>query len=301
MTHKQSQIEIVIDERETILYDKCSEILLNKPETTSETPTIRISKCVLHLGDIAFRLHTPETCSKEILLFERKSLTDLLASIKDGRYKEQSHRLINASPLLSHNIIYLIEGIFTTLKHSSDKSKIISCMTSLNFFKGFSILKTASLNESAEYLISIAIKIVRDLRNGKPLPIINKPCRTINENVVVVVAKEEEENKDSEMPITMAGDSNTEISSADYCSVVKSVKKENVSKENISEIVLCQIPGISSITAMAIMKHFTNFSDFYQKFRENPNILESIMIQQSNGKKRKISKTSIQKIKEYLF
>ena len=285
MTHKQSQIEIVIDERETAIYDKCSEIL-----SKTTTNPVRLSKCVLHLGDIVFRLHTPDTPYKEIILFERKSLTDLLASIKDGRYKEQSHRLVNASPLLAHNIVYLIEGIFTTLKHPSDKSKILSCMTSLNFFKGFSILKTASLNESAEYLVSIATKIIRDLRDGKPLPAINKPCMTMGD--VNVAASAEGEVNTAEII--------QEISSADYCSVVKAVKKENITKENIGEIVLCQIPGISSITAKTIMGGFTSFSDFYGKFRETPELLDNVMIIQANGKGRKISRTSIQKIKEYL-
>jgi len=296
MTHKQCQIEIVVDERENTLYDKCSEIL-SKGSAASDTPPIRLSKCVLHLGDIAFRLHdvphdAPAPTPREILLFERKSLTDLLASIKDGRYKEQSHRLINATPLLAHNIVYVIEGIYTTLKNPADKSKIISCMTSLGFFKGFSVLKTASLNETAEYLMSMAGKMVRDLREGKPLPAINKPCRTTGVGG---------EGESSEEAGVAAVGVIQEISSADYCGVVKAVKKENVLRENIGEIVLCQIPGISSVTAKAIMAEFTSFSEFYGKLRENPEWLDGLVILQGNGKGRKISRTSVQKIREYLL
>lgn len=283
MTHKQSRIEIIIDERETSLYDKCSEIL-----SKNDNSNVQITKRVLHLGDIAFHLHVSDASSsaeisdnpnpnpKEIILFERKSLTDLLASIKDGRYKEQSHRLVNASPLIAHNIVYIIEGIYTTLKNPADKTKILSCITSLNFFKGFSILKTASLNETAEYLIAISQKIVRDLRDGKPLPQINKSCRT-------------------------TPDESESASAIDYCSVIKQVKKENVTRENIGEIVLCQIPGISSITAIAIMKHFESFSDFYGKLRENPSLLDGMCVLQGNGKERKISRTCIQNIREYLL
>ena len=62
---------------------------------------------------------------------------------------------------------------------------------------------------------------------------------------------------------------NTELTNklkpADYCNVVKKVKKDNVTPGNIGEIILCQIPGISSITAIAIMKHFDNFPDFINK------------------------------------
>ena len=92
-----------------------------------------------------------------------------------------------------------------------------------------------------------------------------------------------------------------EVSAVDYCSVVKQVKKENVTRENIGEIVLCQIPGISSVTATAIMKHFENFSDFYGKLRENPSLLDGMCVLQGNGKERKISRTCIQNIKEYLL
>jgi ERCC4-type nuclease len=245
---------------------------------------------------MVFKLYTvcDDPAPREILLFERKSLNDLLASIKDGRYKEQSHRLINASPLLAHNIVYVIEGIYTTLKNPTDKSKIISCMTSLGFFKGFSVLKTASLNETAEYLMAMSGKMVRDLREGKSLPAINKPCRTMGAGVGTGGEGGVESSEDAVGVIQ-------EISSADYCGVVKAVKKENVLRENIGEIVLCQIPGISSVTAKAVMSEFTSFSEFYGKLRENPEWLDSLVIIQGNGKGRKISRTSVQKIKEYLL
>ena len=45
----------------------------------------------------------------ELVLFERKSLSDLAASIKDGRYSEQSLRL-SATLTPNHNIVYIIEG-----------------------------------------------------------------------------------------------------------------------------------------------------------------------------------------------
>ena len=59
----------------------------------------------LPLGDVIICGNNKE----EKILIERKSLSDLAASIKDGRYEEQSYRL-NGSPYHNHNIIYLIEG-----------------------------------------------------------------------------------------------------------------------------------------------------------------------------------------------
>jgi len=58
---------------------------------------------------------------KDILLFERKSFSDLLSSIKDGRYEEQSYRLLNSGEFPPHSIFYLIEGMFSQLRAPSDK------------------------------------------------------------------------------------------------------------------------------------------------------------------------------------
>jgi ERCC4-type nuclease len=91
---------------------------------------------------------------------------------------------------------------------------------------------------------------------------------------------------------------------ANYCTVVKKVKKDNVTPENIGEIILCQIPGISSVTAIAIMKKFANFHDFIQELQKNPMCIDNIVC--NNGKNgeektRKISKTSLDNIRKYLL
>ena len=60
----------------------------------------------LDLGDYIIY---DEKYEKDLIIFERKTLSDLESSIKDGRYSEQSLRLSSKS-LHNHNIIYLIEG-----------------------------------------------------------------------------------------------------------------------------------------------------------------------------------------------
>jgi ERCC4-type nuclease len=64
---------------------------------------IVLSKEVLPLGDILFKTDN----DTDILLIERKSFSDLLSSIKDGRYEEQSYRILNSSGLHPHSIFYL--------------------------------------------------------------------------------------------------------------------------------------------------------------------------------------------------
>ena len=78
-------------------------IVLNE---TSKTKVIIIQKN-LDIGDYVFY---DEVNEQPLLIIERKSLSDLESSIKDGRYKEQSFRL-NEAPIINHNIIYLLISI----------------------------------------------------------------------------------------------------------------------------------------------------------------------------------------------
>ena len=91
---------------------------------------------------------------------------------------------------------------------------------------------------------------------------------------------------------------NTE-QSTNYCDVIKSVKKENITKENIGEIMLMQIPGISSVLAKAILSRFSSFSDFINKVNTEPGCLNG-MTYESKGKERKINKSCLENIVHYL-
>ena len=128
-------MQIIIDNREHALIESC-----NKYISTITKSTITIEIQTLQLGDIVIR-HK----EKDVLCIERKTIQDLLASIKDGRYQEQSHRLSNASGVPTHNVIYIIEGFLSSVS-IFEKKLVLSTMTSLNVFKGFSVLRTANVH-----------------------------------------------------------------------------------------------------------------------------------------------------------
>jgi ERCC4-type nuclease len=90
------------------------------------------------------------------------------------------------------------------------------------------------------------------------------------------------------------------LDAQDYCAVVKRVKKENITKENISNIMLCQIPGISDITANAIFQKFKTITELIITIKQDPACLDDVKTIMSNGKSRKISKSSIQSILDFL-
>ena len=270
-------MKIIVDERERALYDR-----LDARLSSLKTPSFAIlEKRVLPLGDIL--IETDE--GKKVMLIERKTYTDLLASIKDGRYEEQSYRLIHSSGYPLHSVVYLLEGLFSQLRTPLEKKIVYSSMTSLHFFKGFSLHKTSTVDETAEWLIFTADKIEREFGKGRiPYYLTQTFAGTLR------LRDQEDTNVTHK----------EEPSGSNYCSVVKKVKKENVTPENIGEIVLCQIPGISSVTAMAIMSKFTSFNHFMQELQSNPHCIDTFTAT-SNGKVRKISKSSLENIRQYLL
>ena len=106
------------------------------------------------------------------------------------------------------------------------------------------------------------------------------------ENIPEVEGTEEDQVVDTQPP--------------NYCNFVKKVKKDNITPENIGEIILCQIPGISSVTAITIMKKYVTFPKLIMALQENPQCLDGMACESSNGKSRKISKSSIENIVKFL-
>jgi hypothetical protein len=86
----------------------------------------------------------------------------------------------------------------------------------------------------------------------------------------------------------------------DYVSVIKKVKKENITPENIGEIMLCQIPGISSVTALAILEQYKTLPNLIKEIEANSNCLANITSTNAKGQTRKINKTSIANIVKFL-
>jgi len=297
-------MRIILDERETSLYDKCISIY---QKNAIKNDNIKIIKRVIPLGDVLI-----ETDDETLfLLVERKSLQDLLSSIKDGRYEEQSYRLQNSNEFLPNRVFYLIEGMFSQLSKPEHQKIIQSSMTSLSIFKGFNVIRTCSVQESAEWLVNMVHKIDRNLKKGiSPFcykPIDNKNTN-IDNNEIPLDSEQNLVSDPSTIPLLIPSTTTPVVPSitppiVPYCSVVKKVKKENITPENMGEIILCQIPGISSISAVAIMKSvdgsFLKLIDILQK---DPRELEKVHIQSENEKpSRKISKTILQNLQKYLI
>ena len=190
----------------------------------------------LDIGD----MHICDDDDNIVLLIERKTIADLASSITDGRYKEQSYRLHHHNTH-NHNIMYIIEGrIMDYNERFSRVSRkaLYSAMMVLQYFKGFSVFRTISKEETIDYILQITDKIRREKKKG--------------------FYSGNNEGSDEAYP------------------VVHMQKKNNIGKENIDCFMLCQIPGIQQSTANAILEMYPSIRSLFDAYKEDPTFLDTI-------------------------
>ena len=274
---------IKIDTRETSLLHQ----VLNQTSTIPVFKNIKVKCETLPIGDIIINDDTEDK-----IIIERKSVTDLLSSIKDGRYEEQSYRL-NGLVHHNHNIVYLIEGDVNRVNRFKDgqveKLTAYSAMFSLNYYKGFSVFRSFSLEETANIVCNMAYKIGKDVTKK---PYFENKCQIdmpINESgeIAKVIQKDDSEE--------------IQVTDKDYVGVIKKVKKDNITPDNIGEIMLCQIPGISSVTALAVMERYKTIPNLIKELEINNKCLTDLAYTNAKGQVRKISKTSLANIVKFLL
>jgi len=263
---------IKIDVRERDLIEQIKSFIAMLPIYKNISVTIE----TLPLGDVIL-----ENEGSEKLIIERKSIRDLGASIKDGRYEEQSYRL-NGMEIPNHNIVYLIEGDVNKINKFTDKTDkltIFSAIFSLNYYKGFSVIRTMNIEETALFICNSANKI--------------RKCDGENKKSYYSSVSKSQEEEVLEQSCSKADD---------YVSVIKKVKKENITPQNIDEIMLCQIPGISSTTAVAIINEFKSICNLTKQLQENGiECLKNISYITSKNQTRRINKTSLANLVKFLL
>lgn len=82
------------------------------------------------------------------IIFERKTIADLEASIIDTRYKEQRQRLIMFAQENKYRTMYLIEGAWSSGKGTIGAPALMKICTRLQLHHNISVLQTANINET---------------------------------------------------------------------------------------------------------------------------------------------------------
>lgn len=280
-------MNITIDVREQDLIKIINQLIITIPSFKD----IEIKVASLPIGDIVI-----SDKEEEKLIIERKSIQDLSASIKDKRYEEQSYRL-NGSNYHNHNIIYLIEGdvnrsVNVFKSNSVDKLTLYSAIFSLNYYKGFSVIRTFSLEESAIFICNTLRKMKKGVLENKV---------AFYKNKEMVIKDKDNDNHKEEKEKQENSEDEEKSNGKNYVNVIKKIKKENITPDNIGEIMLCQIPGISSVTALAIMKKFKTFQNLLETIKSDKSCLNNITYQNTKLQERKINKTVISNIMKYLI
>ena len=124
---------VILDNREAKLIDHFK-----------EKPRIEVEQ--LELGDIIFRNNDTNEVK---YIIERKSVSDLYSSIKDGRYREQKARLLANYPLTK--IIYLIEGNVPYSNASTYFGSIVNMLIRDNI----KVFQCSNINQSIVFLETI--------------------------------------------------------------------------------------------------------------------------------------------------
>ncbi len=268
----------------------------------------------LDIGDIVVR-----DATSDLLVIERKRVDDLANSIKDGRYDEQSFRL-HALSLPNPRVVYLVEG---NLWYRKDKATLHAALFSLNYYKGFSVMRSLSLEESAFMLCNLAAKLHREANKREPFHRTSTTTTPITTSSAVVplpsdvvvggggkvgalkvedemkddmeeAEEEEPEHDGKEMDVT-------KVEEKEYASVIKKAKKHHITEDNIGEIMLSQIPGVSATTAQVMLREHGHLAKLIEALAANPQCLDHLKVADFRGKERRISKVAVANVLRYLL
>lgn len=302
-------------------------------ELIKATPTFKIPYELqsLQIGDII--ISSEKHLDKSIII-ERKCVQDMLASIKDGRYKEQKIRLQAEKCNSNGNklICYLIEGSSSDVRYPSEKTVFHGSIVSSIFRDEIPLIRTSNLNETLDIIIRIHERMSKDITdffkaNTKPIPSTMPSIMpsimpsTINNSSTIndssIINKEEENNmlpettNDSSISenniITNENNiTNTQINNT-YLNSIKKCKKENLTPQLWNQISLTNIPGVSTSIATKISEVFPTLKKLFEAYdncelNEERILLISEIILTDNGKtKRRIGEVVSKRIIEYLY
>ncbi len=278
------------------------EIDVTQQASASASSKHSIKKEQLAVGDIIFEDDKGEV----VIIFERKTLYDLAASIRDGRYNEQSFRL-DKENIHNHNIVYIIEGDierYIEKKGRVSKKTLVSCMFSLLYYKGFSVFRTNSICETADIIVFFADKYYKTTLNDKT---------RVSYYAGAGIETKKHNESDVASPSSAKGKAKSEGDDSDenekYCAALKSHKEKNeyITPDNINIIMLTCVPGISSKVATQLMREYKTIQNLLYQLEKTPDMLNTFMIKtETSGTSpkttfRKINKTSVENIKKFLM
>ena len=230
----------------------------------------------------------------DIILIERKTLADFAASIRDGRYKEQSFRLDRHCELANHNIIYVIEGDISKYVDRTKGGNIItrkalySAMFSMLYCKGFSVIRTQSIRETADLILNFADKY----------DLLGEAARA----PYYGTGKRSQPPSPSPSPSPCTSLQPQSDANAEYAEVFKHKERASqITPDNIGEIMISAVPCVSAKTAATIMCEFKTMANLIERMKCDRSCLDGLYNVAQTGSKRKLSKICVDNLFKFLI
>jgi crossover junction endonuclease MUS81 len=235
----------------------------------------------LDLGDIKITYN-----GNLVLLIERKTMNDLIASVNDGRYREQKKRLLD-SGIPQSKIMYILEG---SLNDIPGHLKTLYGMIINTLFRDkLTVLKFEDMDETIFFLK----RIIKKLEDKDP-------------SLIALSLMSESSNQNNNIEQEGGEEKDATNNNLEYLSTIKMKKKDNLTTTNCSILQLAQIPGMSIQNANIILDKYKSIANLIKSYFEidetkRIKMLMDLEIPISNGKKRKLGPVLSERIYNYLF
>ena len=273
-------VELILDCREHQLIE-----IFNRMNISSYSYSTK----QLLVGDIQIT-----ASNNYVLLIERKSVSDLISSINDGRYKEQKCRLIKhieEQKQLGITIrpLYIVEGsydlnapVFGKITKEQEHAGFTGSLISTQLRDNIPIFRTFDMDETV-YLINRMI------------------CRMQNSKTYIELFNGYITNNSMNSMNSM--NSNNDIN-INYLSNVKVKKSDNINPQSWNILALTSIPGVSYNIAECIINKYAsimNLLNVYKGLIDENNVIgaEKLLVDINIGS-RKIGPVLSKRIYIYL-
>ena len=289
---------LIIDNREGKLID----LIKSKPTDTFKIPYELKS---LQIGDIVI---SSSTNPDKTIIIERKCMTDMIASIKDGRYKEQKVRLqAEAANNPNTKICYLIEGTMQELRFPTEKTVFYGSIVSSIFRDEIPLIRTGNLNETLDIISRIHERMSKDITDFfKPKSITTSIIQTNNTDTNNIINLESTLQNDVEENIINTSNTNTNINNT-YLNSIKKCKKDNLTPQIWNQLSLTNIPGVSTNIAQKITDVYPTIRKLFAAYdncndtEERVKLISEIILTDNGKTKRRIGEVVGKRIIEYLY
>jgi ERCC4-type nuclease len=184
----------------------------------------------LAVGDIVIRRSGAGPDAPPVVVLERKSIADLMASIVDGRYREQATRLSAVS--VTTPVWWIIEGRPQNYRRDAQAtSRMFAAIARLGLLHQFVPVRTESTQETAMLLQKLLAKT-------DEVPVVPEALAAAAAPVVAAGGG---------VAVASAG------AGEEYSHPHKRFKSDCITRENVQAMMLAQVPGVSVSRARAIL------------------------------------------------